>query len=73
MGIIDKETTEFFRKLVKDMMEMRKKSNTPRKDFLQLLLELKEKGSIAADDDDEEKSKNVESEDSNSARGSYSN
>jgi len=52
LGIIDAKVTNFFRKLVKDVMEMRKSSGTTRRDFMQLLIELKEKGKIAIDKDD---------------------
>jgi cytochrome P450 family 6 len=52
LGIIDAKVTNFFRKLVKDVMEMRKTSGTTRRDFMQLLIELKEKGKIALDKDD---------------------
>jgi hypothetical protein len=36
------------------MMEKRKKSKTVRKDFIQLLIELKEKGSISVEAEEEE-------------------
>jgi hypothetical protein len=52
LGIIDAKVTNFFRKLVKDVMEMRKSSGTTRRDFMQLLIELKEKGKISIDKDD---------------------
>jgi len=49
---LEPDVTKFFQTLVKDMMEQRKKSKTVRKDFMQLLIELKEKGSISAEDED---------------------
>lgn len=54
LGILEPDVTEFFRTLVKDMMEKRKKSNVIRKDFIQLLIELKEKGSISVDAEEED-------------------
>lgn len=64
-GLIDTNVTNFFRKLVKDVMEMRKSSGTSRRDFMQLLIELKEKGKIAIDKDDlhEVKDEETNSED----------
>jgi hypothetical protein len=52
LGLFNANATNFFRKLVKDVMEMRKSSGTTRRDFMQLLIELKEKGKIAIDKDD---------------------
>jgi hypothetical protein len=54
LGILGDDVTNFFRKLVKDMMEKRKKSKEIRKDFLQLLIELKEKGKISVDEEQED-------------------
>jgi uncharacterized protein YfeS len=56
---MEPDVREFFRALVKDMMEKRKQSKVNRKDFLQLLIELKEKGSISMDAEEEE-DKNAE-------------
>jgi len=56
---MEPDVREFFRALVKDMMEKRKQSKITRKDFLQLLIELKEKGSISMDAE-EEVDKNAE-------------
>lgn len=50
MGILEAEVTNFFRKLVKDVMELRKRTGTVRRDFMQLLIELKEKGSVSDND-----------------------
>ncbi|XP_065338788.1 cytochrome P450 3A19-like [Cloeon dipterum] len=55
IGVLDKEVTRFFEQLTKDIVDQRKKTKTVRKDFMQLLIELKEKGSVAIDDDDEDK------------------
>jgi hypothetical protein len=53
--VLDDDLREFFFKLTKDLVGKRKETNTVRKDFLQLLIELKEKGNVAIDDDDEDK------------------
>ncbi|XP_059491240.1 cytochrome P450 9e2-like [Neocloeon triangulifer] len=53
--ILDKDVTEYFKKVTKDMAKTRKERNIVRKDFLQLLIELKDKGSVAIDEDDEDK------------------
>lgn len=53
--MLDDDLRDFFKKLTKDLAEKRKSTNTVRKDFLQLLIELKEKGNVAIDDDDEDK------------------
>ncbi|CAB3380928.1 Hypothetical predicted protein [Cloeon dipterum] len=55
LTVLDSDLRDFFFKLTKDLVEKRKKTNTVRKDFLQLLIELKEKGNVAIDDDDEDK------------------
>jgi len=65
IGVLEKDVTNFFRKLVKDVMEMRKKTNTVRRDFIQLLMELKEKGSIALEEDDDDKHLKNELQDAN--------
>jgi Cytochrome P450 len=52
LGIIDAKVTNFFRKLVKDVMEIRKSSDPTGRDFMQLLIELKEEGKISIDKDD---------------------
>jgi len=49
------EVTNFFRKMVSDVMNMRERTGQIRKDFMQLLTELKEKGHIAVHDAEEEK------------------
>ncbi|XP_059485219.1 cytochrome P450 6j1-like [Neocloeon triangulifer] len=54
-AFIDAELTNFFRKMVQDVMDIRKKTGQIRKDFMQLLIELKEKGSISIENKEEEK------------------
>ncbi|CAB3365184.1 Hypothetical predicted protein [Cloeon dipterum] len=54
IGVTDPEVTEFFKKLTLDLVAHRKKNNIVRKDFLQLLMELKENGRVSVDDDDED-------------------
>lgn len=71
IGILEPDVTEFFRALVKDMMEKRKKSKTIRKDFIQLLIELQEKGSISVDAE-EEKDEHLENAEMQSALKSTS-
>ncbi|XP_059491239.1 cytochrome P450 9e2-like isoform X2 [Neocloeon triangulifer] len=66
LGFLDKEVTEFFKKLTKDMVEKRKKDGIVRRDFLQLLIELKDKGSVAIDEDDEDKHLNVSNDNASS-------
>lgn len=46
-------TTEFFINAVKETMDFRKANNVERNDFMQLLIELKEKGKILDVDKDE--------------------
>jgi Sec-independent protein translocase protein TatA len=43
----------FFRSLVKNIVDTRKQTGNTRKDFMQLLIQLKEKGTLSIDDDDE--------------------
>lgn len=45
----DEKYDEFFLSLMKRTFEMRKQSGVKRSDFIQLLLELKEKGSVTLD------------------------
>jgi cytochrome P450 family 6 len=68
---MEPDVREFFRALVKDMMEKRKQSKITRKDFLQLLIELKEKGSISMDAE-EEVDKNAEIQSALRNTGTYS-
>ncbi|XP_059477802.1 cytochrome P450 6a2-like [Neocloeon triangulifer] len=48
------EVTQFFRKLVKDIIDQRKKSGNTRKDFMQLLIQLKEHGKVAVEEGETE-------------------
>ncbi|CAB3365186.1 Hypothetical predicted protein [Cloeon dipterum] len=54
------DAIEFFKKLSKDIVEQRKKSKVVQKDFMQLLMELQEKGSVAVDADEEESERHNE-------------
>ena len=45
--------TEFFRKLVRDVISQRKETGVSRKDFMQLLIELKERGSLATEHEED--------------------
>ncbi|XP_059478273.1 probable cytochrome P450 6a14 isoform X1 [Neocloeon triangulifer] len=54
IATMPKDAMEFFKKLSKSLVEQRKTSKMQRKDFLQLLVELQEKGSVAIDADDED-------------------
>jgi len=40
----------FFRKMVKDAMEYREKNNVTRKDFIDLLMQLKKKGALEGEE-----------------------
>jgi cytochrome P450 family 6 len=46
------EVSQFFRNLVIDIVARRSKTGNTRKDFMQLLIQLKEKGRLADDDED---------------------
>ncbi|XP_059491241.1 probable cytochrome P450 6a13 [Neocloeon triangulifer] len=63
LGVLENDVSEFFLKLTKDMVEKRKKEGIVRRDFLQLLMELKDKGSVAIDADDEDQHLNEETAD----------
>lgn len=54
---LPRDTNDFLINLVRDTMEFRKTNGVERKDFMQLLIELKEKGKI------EDVDKNVHKED----------
>jgi hypothetical protein len=55
--VLDDDLREFFFKLTKDLVGKRKSTNTVRKDFLQLLIELKEKGNVSIDEDEDKRLK----------------
>jgi cytochrome P450 family 6 len=50
--IFNEEISQFFRNLVIDIVARRSKTGNTRKDFMQLLIQLKEKGRLAEDDED---------------------
>lgn len=50
LTFIKKELADFFRKMVSDVIGDRKKTGVVRKDFIQLLMELKEKGRLTPDE-----------------------
>nr|CAD7419135.1 unnamed protein product [Timema cristinae] len=49
--IIDGKSADFFKKVVIDAIEYRQKNNIKRNDFLQLIMELKEKGKVEFEKD----------------------
>jgi cytochrome P450 family 6 len=58
-SIISAQARNFFRALVKDVITQRKQTGKTRKDFMQLLIEIKEKGRLAEEhEDDENKQEN---------------
>ncbi|PSN38875.1 Cytochrome P450 6k1 [Blattella germanica] len=54
LSMFDKEVSKYFRKMVKETVEYREKNNVKRNDFLQLLIQLKNKGYVAPDNESEE-------------------
>ncbi|KAF4524103.1 hypothetical protein B566_EDAN007686 [Ephemera danica] len=53
-SIFSKELDLFFRNLVREVLESRKKNSSKQKDFMQLLMEIKEKGRLLDEHEDEE-------------------
>lgn len=51
VGLIDKEISEFLFDVVKQTLELREKNNIVRKDFFQLLVQLRNSGSVQLDDE----------------------
>ncbi|KAF5307270.1 hypothetical protein FQR65_LT06986 [Abscondita terminalis] len=49
-GVFSRGVTSFFKKVVKDTMDYRENNNVSRKDFLQLLIQLKQQGYLDNDD-----------------------
>jgi Sec-independent protein translocase protein TatA len=47
------DVPNFFRSLVKNIVDTRKQTGNTRKDFMQLMIQLREKGTLTVDDDDE--------------------
>jgi len=62
MKLVEPHIEKFFFELTRDSLEQRAKSNFKRNDFIQLLLELKQKGSVSVDikDKDEVEEYNVQ-------------
>ncbi|CAB3380244.1 Hypothetical predicted protein [Cloeon dipterum] len=69
----ERSMVDFFCNLLKEMMDSRKKTGQTRKDFLQLMVELKEKGSVTSDNaEDEKESKKLSGfEDSQPTQGKF--
>jgi len=68
---LDSDVTKYFRNMVKETVEYREKNNVKRNDFLQLLIQLKNKGLL----DDEEKTEDQNNETNKkteTAEGTYS-
>jgi hypothetical protein len=51
---INPNVNKFFRNLVKDVMTKREKTGETRKDFMQLLIEIKEKGGLSDEQEHKE-------------------
>lgn len=64
----------FFRSVLSDTMGFREKNNVQRPDFLQLLLQIKNKGKVDDDDDEEEEGNRIEVQNSKTSivNGKYS-
>jgi cytochrome P450 family 6 len=58
LSSMDSDVSKYFRNLVQETVEYRDKNNVKRNDFLQLLIQLKNKGSL----DDEQKTENQNNE-----------
>lgn len=52
LSFLSKELTEFFRKMVHDVMNLRASTGVTRKDFMQLLIELKDTGRLSHEVDE---------------------
>lgn len=50
MTLVPKQVSDFFMNVVKDTVEYREKNNIDRKDFMQLLIQLKNKGRLVDDE-----------------------
>jgi cytochrome P450 family 6 len=55
MSILDSDVSKYFLKMVKETVEYRQMNNVKRNDFLQLLIQLKEKGSLDSEQGDEDR------------------
>lgn len=74
ISVVPKEASDFFLNVVKDTVHYREQNNETRNDFLQLLIEIKNKGTIA-DDEDKNKTAHIIPTDENDKQvlGSYLN
>jgi cytochrome P450 family 6 len=54
LSIIDSNVSKYFRKMVQETVECREMNNVKRNDFMQLLVQLKEKGSMDSEPGAEE-------------------
>ncbi|XP_067009302.2 probable cytochrome P450 6a14 [Anabrus simplex] len=61
--IVEKDVTEFFLKAVKETVEYREKNNIQRNDFMQLLIQLKNQGTIEDRHHDTSKQRNGDASD----------
>ncbi|XP_030746579.1 cytochrome P450 6a2-like [Sitophilus oryzae] len=60
IGVFPKDVTEFFRRVVRETIEYREKNNVTRTDFMQLLVQLKQKGKVDEDTPTEEQKSETE-------------
>ncbi|KAF4524102.1 hypothetical protein B566_EDAN007685 [Ephemera danica] len=71
--LLPKELDQFFRNLVRDVIETRKKNNNyKQKDFMQLLMEIKEKGRLLDEHEDEDLKNDLSSGQSHTENSSNS-
>jgi cytochrome P450 family 6 len=56
LSILDSDVSKYFRKMVQETVEYREKNNMKRNDFMQLLIQLKEKGSLDSEQETEDRS-----------------
>jgi cytochrome P450 family 6 len=56
LSILDSEVSKYFRKMVQETVEYREMNNVKRNDFMQLLIQLKEKGSLDSEQGAEDRS-----------------
>nr|BAN21142.1 cytochromeP450 [Riptortus pedestris] len=64
---VPEDIDDFFTNLFLDVLEHRRKSGVARKDFIQLLLQLKEKGAVTVDTKEIEQNENIEKMDNESS------
>ncbi|KAF4524101.1 hypothetical protein B566_EDAN007684 [Ephemera danica] len=53
LGFMSRELTEYFRTMVRTVTELRAKTGIVRNDFMQLLIELKDKGCLSPEEDED--------------------